>query len=163
MSWKPDLQQRDRKNATRNGQTIPSKRLACAHWRLRLESSRKGGSIMKRMTQLSDSFNAAWLAAIATPAQAGKVCFFTQLNDGQSAFGPSDVWTPSNIDREVADDFDRRRQYRPRSRRWLRSADFRHLSKGCMCAFMPITPMAHPARFRKSISSRPVTTRGRSM
>ena len=60
---------------------------------------------MKRMTQLATVLTAAWLAAIATPAQAGSL-LFSQLNDGQSTFGPSEVWTPSNIDSEVADDFD---------------------------------------------------------
>ena len=31
---------------------------------------------------------------------------YSQAVDGQSTFGPSEVWTPSNINSEVADDFD---------------------------------------------------------
>jgi hypothetical protein len=60
---------------------------------------------MKTMIQLTTVLIAAWLAAIASPAQTGSL-LFSQLNDGQSTFGPSEVWTPSNIDSEVADDFD---------------------------------------------------------
>ena len=48
---------------------------------------------------------AAGLGAMAVPAQAGDL-LFSQFVDGQSVFGPSDVWAPSNVDREVADDFD---------------------------------------------------------
>ena len=47
----------------------------------------------------------ARLGAMAAPAQASDL-LFSQLVDGQSVFGPSDVWVPSNVDREVSDDFD---------------------------------------------------------
>jgi hypothetical protein len=60
---------------------------------------------MKTMKRLMVAAMAACLGAIAAPAQASDL-LFSQLVDGQSVFGPSDVWTPSNIDREVADDFD---------------------------------------------------------
>ena len=60
---------------------------------------------MKTMKRLLAAAIAACLGAIAVPAQASDL-LFSQLVDGQSVFGPSDVWTPSNVDREVADDFD---------------------------------------------------------
>jgi len=61
---------------------------------------------MKTMKRLSAmAAIAACLGAIAVPAQASDL-LFSQLVDGQSVFGPSDVWTRSNVDREVADDFD---------------------------------------------------------
>ena len=70
---------------------------------------------MKTMKRLLAAAIAACLGAIAVPAQASDL-LFSQLVDGQSVFGPSDVWAQSNVDREVADDFDVVRQYRPRGR-----------------------------------------------
>ena len=60
---------------------------------------------MKTIKRLLAAAIAACLGAIAVPAQASDL-LFSQLVDGQSVFGPSDIWTPSNVDREVADDFD---------------------------------------------------------
>ena len=60
---------------------------------------------MKTMKRRLVASIAACLGAIAFPAQASDL-LFSQLVDGQSVFGPSDVWAPSNVDREVADDFD---------------------------------------------------------
>jgi len=60
---------------------------------------------MKTLTLLTTVLISAWLSVIALPAEASSL-LFSQLNDGQSIFGPSDVWAPSHVDREVADDFD---------------------------------------------------------
>ena len=42
---------------------------------------------------------------VSSPTARRAHCY-SQAVDGQSAFGPSEVWTPSNINSEVADDFD---------------------------------------------------------
>ena len=47
---------------------------------------------------------AAWLWSAVLPASASNL-LYSQLVDGQSTFGPSELWIP-NIDSEVADDFD---------------------------------------------------------
>lgn len=60
---------------------------------------------MKTMKLLMATAIAAWLGAMAVPAHASDL-LFSQLFDGQSVFGPSDVWTPLNVDREISDDFD---------------------------------------------------------
>ena len=60
---------------------------------------------MKTMKRLMAAAITAWLGATAVPAQASDL-LFSQFVDGQSVFGPSDVWTQSHVDREVADDFD---------------------------------------------------------
>ncbi len=60
---------------------------------------------MKTMKRLLVASIAVCLGGVAVPAQAGDL-LFSQLVDGQSVFGPSDVWTQSHVDREVADDFD---------------------------------------------------------
>jgi hypothetical protein len=43
---------------------------------------------------------------VSSPAAKASALLYSQAVDGQSAFGPSEVWTPSNINSEVADDFD---------------------------------------------------------
>ena len=60
---------------------------------------------MKTMKPLMAAAIAVCLGAIAARAQASDL-LFSQLVDGQSVFGPSDIWTQSHVDREVADDFD---------------------------------------------------------
>src|SRR5690349_14785561 len=66
---------------------------------------RKESSLMKATKQLAVGMIAAWFGAMAIPAEASSL-IFSQLNDGQSTFGPSEVWAASNIDSEVSDDFD---------------------------------------------------------
>lgn len=60
---------------------------------------------MKQLQRLIAAVIVTWLGASALPAHASEL-LYSQLFDGQSIFGPSDVWAPSNVDREVADDFD---------------------------------------------------------
>ena len=43
---------------------------------------------------------------VSNPSAKASDLLYSQAVDGQSAFGPSEVWTPSNINSEVADDFD---------------------------------------------------------
>ena len=43
---------------------------------------------------------------VSNPSAKASALLYSQAVDGQSAFGPSEVWTPSNINSEVADDFD---------------------------------------------------------
>lgn len=43
---------------------------------------------------------------VSSPSVKASDLLYSQAVDGQSAFGPSEVWAPSNIDSEVADDFD---------------------------------------------------------
>jgi len=43
---------------------------------------------------------------ISNPSAKASDLLYSQAVDGQSAFGPSEVWTPSNINSEVADDFE---------------------------------------------------------
>ena len=43
---------------------------------------------------------------VSSPSAKASDLLYSQAVDGQSAFGPSEVWTPSNINSEVADDFD---------------------------------------------------------
>ncbi|PYK09668.1 MAG: hypothetical protein DME65_11490 [Verrucomicrobia bacterium] len=38
-------------------------------------------------------------------AQASEL-LFSQFSDGQSAYGPSELWNPAGVNSEVADDFD---------------------------------------------------------
>jgi len=65
----------------------------------------KGTKIVKPIRKVMLAAIVTCLGAISVPAQASDL-LFSQLFDGQSVFGPSDVWTPSNVDREVSDDFD---------------------------------------------------------
>jgi len=48
---------------------------------------------------------AAFIWAGLVQAQASDL-LFSQLSDGQSTYGPSELWTPAGINSEVADDFD---------------------------------------------------------
>ena len=59
---------------------------------------------LKLIQKLTMAALAAFLLATVSPAQASAV-LYSQAVDGQSIFGPSEVWTPSNINSEVADDF----------------------------------------------------------
>ena len=43
---------------------------------------------------------------VSNPSAKASELLYSQAVDGQSIFGPSEVWTPSNINSEVADDFD---------------------------------------------------------
>ena len=43
---------------------------------------------------------------VSNPSVQVSDLLYSQAVDGQSAFGPREVWTPSNINSEVADDFD---------------------------------------------------------
>src|SRR5918995_4337089 len=47
----------------------------------------------------------AFILAGLVRAQASDL-LFSQMSDGQSAFGPSELWTAAGINSEVADDFD---------------------------------------------------------
>jgi Divergent InlB B-repeat domain/IPT/TIG domain len=47
---------------------------------------------------------AAFIWAGLVRAQASEL-LFSQLSDGQSAYGPSELWTPAGVNSEVADDF----------------------------------------------------------
>ncbi len=60
---------------------------------------------LKLIQKLTIVALAAFLLATVSPARASEV-IYSQAVDGQSIFGPSEVWTPSNINSEVADDFD---------------------------------------------------------
>ena len=45
------------------------------------------------------------ICAAMVRAQASEL-LFSQLSDGQSTYGPSELWTPAGINSEVADDFE---------------------------------------------------------
>src|SRR6478736_8475656 len=60
---------------------------------------------MKMRYTLTTTAIAAFLMAAINSLPASAL-LYSQAVDGQSAFGPSEVWTPSNINSEVADDFD---------------------------------------------------------
>jgi hypothetical protein len=47
----------------------------------------------------------AFIGAGLVQAQASEL-LFSQLSDGQSTYGPSELWPPTGINSEVADDFD---------------------------------------------------------
>ena len=59
---------------------------------------------MKLRYKLTTAAIAAFLLATINPLRAGDL-LYPQAVVGQSVFGPSKVWTPSNIDSEVADHF----------------------------------------------------------
>src|SRR6476646_5669424 len=60
---------------------------------------------MKMRYTLTTTAIAAFLMAAINSLPASDL-LYSQSVDGQSAFGPSEVWTPSNINSEVADDFE---------------------------------------------------------
>ena len=59
---------------------------------------------LKLIQKLTMTAFAALLLATISPLRASDL-LYSQAVDGQSAFGPSEVWAPSNINSEVADDF----------------------------------------------------------
>src|SRR4030095_24937 len=48
---------------------------------------------------------AAFIWAGLVQAHASEL-LFSQLSDGQSTYGPSELWAPTGVNSEVADDFD---------------------------------------------------------
>jgi hypothetical protein len=60
---------------------------------------------MKWTKKLTLASLAAFVLTALTPVRASDL-LYSQAVDGQSIFGPSEVWAPSSINSEVADDFD---------------------------------------------------------
>jgi hypothetical protein len=71
-----------------------------------MNKSSASGSIMKTFNKFpAVLLLAAFLLAGLARAQASDL-LFSQLSDNQSTYGPSELWTPSGVNSEVADDFD---------------------------------------------------------
>ena len=60
---------------------------------------------MKMITKVSVVILTTLIWVGMVRAQASEL-LLSQLSDGQSTYGPSELWTPAGIDSEVADDFE---------------------------------------------------------
>src|SRR6476619_2385790 len=61
-------------------------------------------SIMKRSTRHLALLAAFFLLIFSSSANAGEL-IYSQLSDNQSTFGPSQLWSATAVNSEVADDF----------------------------------------------------------